>query len=120
MRDLILQHVSSFHKFFILVDAINESYCSREVLELLLQLVNDSKSIRLLVTSISSPASLLAESEMKDEPPISDVCMSNEDIEKDIELYINTRMEKERLLRRLSADSKTKLREKLLENANRM
>ncbi|EWG53238.1 hypothetical protein FVEG_11712 [Fusarium verticillioides 7600] len=51
---LISEHLSHFDKFYISVDAINESFRCIEVFEMLTQIVTDNPNVRLFMTAISS------------------------------------------------------------------
>ncbi|KAF5702752.1 ankyrin repeat-containing protein [Fusarium mundagurra] len=117
---LISQHVSNFDKFYILIDAINESFGCIEIFETLLQIVANNPNVRLFVTAISSCSHWLDDLQLEEPPEISEVDMGTEDVDRDIDLYITTRISQERLLRRLSNETKLQLREKVLGNAKGM
>ncbi|KAF5549060.1 ZDHHC-type palmitoyltransferase 6 [Fusarium mexicanum] len=117
---LISEHISHFDKFYISVDAINESFRCIEVFELLLQFVTDNTNVRLFVTAISSCSHWLEELQLEELPEMIEVDMGTEDVDGDIDFYITTRISQERLLRRLSNETKLELREKVLGNAKGM
>ncbi|KAI7761007.1 hypothetical protein LZL87_012160 [Fusarium oxysporum] len=117
---LTSQYVSNFDKFYISVDAINESFSCIEVFEMLLQLVTENSNVRLFVTAISSCSHWLEDLQLEEPPEIIEVDMGTEDVDRDIDFYITTRISEERLLRRLSNETKLELREKVLGNAKGM
>ncbi|KAF5643137.1 ZDHHC-type palmitoyltransferase 6 [Fusarium sp. NRRL 52700] len=117
---LISEHISNFDKFYISVDAINESFRCIEVFEMLLQLVIDSPNVLLLVTAISSCSPWLEDLQMEEPPEVIDVDMGTEGVDRDIDFYITTRISEERLFRRLTNETKLELREKVLGNAKGM
>lgn len=114
---LTSQYVSNFDKFYISVDAINESFSCIEVFEMLLQLVTENSNVRLFVTAISSCSHWLEDLQLEEPPEMIEVDMGTEDVDRDIDFYITTRISGERLLRRLSNETKLELREKVLGNA---
>ncbi|KAF5663489.1 ZDHHC-type palmitoyltransferase 6 [Fusarium circinatum] len=90
---LISEHISHFDKFYISVDAINESFsCSHWPEDL----------------------------QLEEPPEMIEVDMGTGDVDRDIDFYITTRMSEERLLRRLGNETKLELREKVLGNAKGM
>ncbi|SCO88756.1 uncharacterized protein FRV6_12883 [Fusarium oxysporum] len=117
---LTSQYVSNFDKFYISVDAINESFSCIEVFEMLLQLVTENSNVRLFVTAISSCSHWLEDLQLEEPPEMIEVDMGTEDVDRDIDFYITTRISGERLLRRLSNETKLELREKVLGNAKGM
>ncbi|GKU06276.1 hypothetical protein FLAG1_09229 [Fusarium langsethiae] len=117
---LTSQYASSFDKFYISVDAINESFRCIEVFEMLLQLVTENSNVRLFVTAISSCSHWLEDLQLEEPPEMIEVDMGTEDIGRDIDFYITTRIGQDRLLRRLSNETKLELREKVLGNAKGM
>ncbi|ENH64044.1 Putative ZDHHC-type palmitoyltransferase 6 [Fusarium oxysporum f. sp. cubense race 1] len=117
---LTSQYVSNFDKFYISVDAINESFSCIEVFEMLLQLVTENSNVRLFVTAISSSSHWLEDLQLEEPPEMIEVDMGTEDVDRDIDFYITTRISGERLLRRLSNETKLELREKVLGNTKGM
>jgi hypothetical protein len=119
MSDLIIEHAHNLDRFYIFVDAVNESYCAMELIEQLLNLAEANDKIFLIITSIAPSTSSTAELQ-KDEKLVTEVSMNNEHVDLDMQLYVKTRMNSERLLRRLSESSKIRLVETILKNANKM
>ncbi|KAJ9633814.1 hypothetical protein H2199_009227 [Coniosporium tulheliwenetii] len=120
---LILDHVSAFEKFLIIVDAINESYRSADVLNELLKLTSSCTTVRLLVTAISDHQHFLGLLDGKlplPLPEFMDVEIKTEQIENDLRCYVMARTEEEPLLRELDAETKDKMQATLLEKANGM
>ncbi|WKT49340.1 hypothetical protein QSH57_014270 [Fusarium oxysporum f. sp. vasinfectum] len=107
---LTSQYVSNFDKFYVSVDAINESFSCIEVFEMLLQLVTENSNVRLFVTAISSCSHWLEDLQLEEPPEMIEVDMGTEDVDRDIDFYITTRISGERLLRRLSNETKLELR----------
>ncbi|KAF4950764.1 hypothetical protein FGADI_7960 [Fusarium gaditjirri] len=120
IRKLIFRYVSNFDKFYISVDAINESFSCIEVFEMLLQLVIENSNVQLFATAISSCSHWLEDLQLEEPPEMIEVDMGKEHVDRDIDFYINTRIGEERLLRRLSNETKLELREKILTNAKGM
>ncbi|EXK75970.1 hypothetical protein FOQG_19268 [Fusarium oxysporum f. sp. raphani 54005] len=117
---LISQYVQYFDTFYILVDAINESFSFSNVFDMLLRLVANNPNVRLLATAISSCAHWVEDLQLEGPPNISEVNMGTAKVEQDIDHYITTRISEEPLLRRLSAETQSELREKVLHNAKGM
>lgn len=120
LLNLVSEHTSNFDRFFISVDAINESFSCVEVFEMLLQIVTDNPNVRLFMTAISSCSHWLEDMQLEEAPKIIEVDMGTGDVDRDIDFYITRRISEERLLRRLSNDTKLELREKVLGNARGM
>ncbi|KAH7159384.1 hypothetical protein DER46DRAFT_560419 [Fusarium sp. MPI-SDFR-AT-0072] len=116
----ISQYVSNFDKFYISVDAVNESFGYIKVFKVLLQLLTGNPNVRILVTTISSCKYWPEDLQLQDLPELIEVDMDKEDIEKDIDFYIMTRLNEQRLLKRLNKETKLKLRAKILYNAKGM
>lgn len=120
LLSLISKHMSNFDRFYISVDAINESFSSVEVFEVLLQIVTDNPNVRLFMTAISSCSHWLEDMQLEETPKMIEVNMGTGDVDRDIDFYITRRISEERLLRRLSNDTKLELREKVIGNAKGM
>lgn len=118
--NLISEHMSKFDRFYISVDAINESFSCVEVFEVLLQIVTDNPNVRLFMTAISSCSHWLEDMQLEEPPEMNEVDMGRVDVDRDIDFYITRRISEERLLRRLSNDTKLELREKVIGNAKGM
>ncbi|KAF5597611.1 ankyrin repeat-containing protein [Fusarium subglutinans] len=117
---LISEHMSSFERFYISVDAINESLRCMEVFEMLLHLIAVNPNVRLFITAISSCSHWLDDLQLEEPPNMIEVDMGTGDADKDIGFYIMTRISEERLLKRLSNETKLQLREKVFGSANGM
>ncbi|KAI5459556.1 hypothetical protein BGZ63DRAFT_415114 [Mariannaea sp. PMI_226] len=109
---LVSQYVSNFDKFYISVDAINESFGCNKVFEVLLKLLTGNPNVRILVTAISSCTYWLKDLQLQDPPELIEVDMGKEGVEKDIDFY--------RPLKRLNKETKLQLRAKILYNAKGM
>lgn len=120
LLNLISEHVSNFDRFYISVDAINESFSCVEVFETLLQIVTNNPNVRLFMTAISTCSHWLEDLQLEQPPEMIEVDMGIGDVDRDIDFYITRRISEERLLRRLSNDTKLELREKVLGNARGM
>jgi hypothetical protein len=114
---IISEHLSNFKRFYVSVDAINESSRCMEVFEMLLHLVADNPNVRLFITAISSCSYWLDDLQPEEPPKMIEVDMGTGDCDKDIDFYIATRISEERLLKRLGDETKLQLREKVLGNA---
>ncbi|RKL31567.1 hypothetical protein BFJ72_g10971 [Fusarium proliferatum] len=120
LLNLISEHMLNFDRFYISVDAINESFSCVEVFETLLQIVTNSPNVQLFMTAISSCSHWLEDLQLEQPPEMIEVDMGIGDVDRDIDFYITRRISEERLLRRLSNDTKLELREKILGNARGM
>ncbi|KAF5574265.1 ZDHHC-type palmitoyltransferase 6 [Fusarium pseudoanthophilum] len=117
---LISEHLSHFKRFYVSVDAINESSRCMEAFEMLLHLVADNPNVRLFITAISSCSHWLDDLQLEEPPKMVEVDMGTGDCDRDIDFYITTRISEERLLNRLGDGTKLQLREKVLGNAKGM
>ena len=120
LRDTILQCSNCFETLYVTVDAVNESSSSGLLLEHLFKLATTAPSIRLLVTSVSRPMTMLRQARSAAVLDVREVQMNEAGVAQDIESYIDSRLGQERILRLLRPDVQGKVRQSLMNNANMM
>jgi hypothetical protein len=107
------QHTAAFSRMFLLVDAVNESERSTEIVELLFRVAEQCKNARVLITSTWD----LGRKMLKTPQKILEIEMCTRDIREDICLYIDSTLTEDSNLGGYSEELKQNIREAVLGRA---
>jgi archaellum biogenesis ATPase FlaH len=108
------QATGLFKRFFVLIDALNETPYQNKILSTVMQLIQICPNMKVLVTCTSDPASVW------DDLGLSIRQMSSANVGLDIQKYVQYRLSSESNFHALSAEMRSEIQGKIFSNANGM
>ncbi|KAL9079823.1 MAG: hypothetical protein Q9157_001332 [Trypethelium eluteriae] len=115
LEDQILDHCRMLERFYIFIDAVNESSSSSNIVTSLLRIVQESKNVGIFMTSTPD-----AETQDILQGRLTPVDMRTSCIEEDIRFFVNIKIQQTPSLRDLSEKIKSEIRQTVVKKSDGM